>query len=249
MVASKGRDGVEAALPAGVRVFAIGDIHGRLDLLEALFDKIDAYQEAARVTAAPLIVCLGDYVDRGPDSRGVIDFLLERQAGGAEMVFLKGNHEVMFEETLLHGVNTQRWIMNGGGAALESYGFGALAWRDGGSLPGDTRETILNGMPPEHLEFLRTARLSYELGDYFFAHAGVRPGVPLEEQTEDDLLWIRGEFLEHTGGFSKVVVHGHTPARTPDARTNRIGIDTGAFFTGRLTALVLEGTKRTFLHT
>ncbi len=254
MAASKRRDDAFerlAAVPDGVRVFAIGDIHGRLDLLDALMEKIVAYHTAARAAAHPIVVCLGDYVDRGPDSKGVISRLIEWREAGLEAVFLKGNHEAMFEAALLTGEEFGRWVGNGGAMTLESYGFGDWRWPapDSGELTQELREAAMREMPAGHLEFLRDAPLSYTLGDYFFAHAGVRPDVPLEAQEEDDLLWIRGDFLNHAGNFGKVIVHGHTPMRHPEVRPNRIGIDTGAFFTGRLTALVLEGEDHEFLTT
>jgi serine/threonine protein phosphatase 1 len=254
VAASKRRDdgfGTRAAVPNGVRVFAIGDIHGRLDLLNALIAKIEAYQGAARTAACPIVVCLGDYVDRGPDSKGVINRLIEWRETGIETVFLKGNHEAMFEAALLTGEHFGRWLGNGGAMTLDSYGFGEQRWppQNTSEFELELRLAVMREIPASHVEFLREALLSFSLGDYFFVHAGVRPDIPLEAQEEDDLLWIRGDFLNHTGSFGKVIVHGHTPVRLPGVQPNRIAIDTGAFFTGRLTALMLEGEQREFLTT
>jgi serine/threonine protein phosphatase 1 len=226
----------------GIRVYAVGDIHGRLDLLDRLLAQITAY-EAARPSPRTLLVFLGDYIDRGPDSRGVIERLLHGLPQGAEARFLRGNHEWMMLRCLAAPGYFPNWGMNGGWETLESYGVS-------GRLASDTREMVSQlavELPDAHLDFLQGLETSLTVGDYFFVHAGVRPGVALDQQAEQDLLFIREPFLSHDGAFGKIVVHGHTPVREPEIRENRIGIDTGAVFTGRLTALRLEEDRREFL--
>jgi serine/threonine protein phosphatase 1 len=244
-----------ARIPEGLRVYAVGDIHGRLDLLDELLGMI-ARDNAVRPRAETRVIFLGDYVDRGPDSKGVI----ERLAGGLqeplEGVFLCGNHEDMMLRSFSELAAFAVWTANGGLAALESYGV-SRGLLEGGSAAGatllDNAQLIMGElaakMPPGHLRFLIGLQQSVTLGDYFFVHAGVRPDVPLDAQAREDCLYIRGEFLHYSGDFGKIIVHGHTPAPEPDIQPNRIGIDTLAFRTGRLTALRLEGTGRGFLVT
>ena len=216
-------------LPAGLRVYAVGDVHGRDDLLAALHARIAADWAAAPAPTAA-IVYLGDYVDRGPDSAAV----LERIAGpppveGAETVALKGNHEAMMLDALAPGAPQQAmtlWLWNGGQATLRNYP---------------------EGVPERHMALLRGLRLTWEAGDYLFVHAGIDPALGLEEQPEMTLLWIREPFLSWTGPLPRVVVHGHTPSMAPEIRANRIGIDTGAVGGGPLTCLVLEEDGLRFL--
>ena len=230
-------------VPDGRLLVAIGDMHGRLDLLERLFVQIE---ETARLSSARerTVVFLGDYIDRGTQSRQLIDRLLAGFSG-YEAVFLKGNHD----DTLLQFLDDPKlgevWRNFGGLETLESYG---VAHR-GGSDWAQTRAEFLQRLPAEHLKFFKSLRLHYACGDYLFVHAGVRPGLLLEHQSEQDLLWIRDEFLNSTMSFGRIVVHGHTPERQPVVRANRICIDTGAYMTGVLTALVLEGRSHKFLST
>jgi serine/threonine protein phosphatase 1 len=207
---------------------------------------------ASRDPAQTLLVFLGDYVDRGSDSKGVVD----RLAGGLEdtaVVFLKGNHEDLLLSFLDEPLTGLDWLHNGGEATLMSYGINAGAINDALWLgkKGLTEAAALfrSLLPDQHLHFFQSLNLCYRAGDYFFVHAGVRPGVALDRQTEEDLIWIREEFLNYPYDFGAVVVHGHTPARLPQDLHNRIGIDTLAFHTGKLTAAGLDGTRRWFLST
>lgn len=239
-------------------MYAVGDIHGRLDLLKEILRMIERDNEA-RPPAQTQLVFLGDYVDRGPDSKNVIDRLLDSVPGGFETVFLQGNHEETMLYVALHGLHDPQvfdtWISFGGCMTMASYGvdvellFSALS----SGLSDVKRERVVeqfaSALPEQHLRFLSELKTFYTVGDYFFVHAGVQPGVPLDEQTPEVCLWIRNEFLRHKGDFGKIVVHGHTPRPEPDIQSNRIGIDTGAYRTGRLTALCLEGESRRFLAT
>ncbi len=250
IIKSSGR--TNASVPAGMRIYAVGDIHGRLDLLEEILYVI-RYDKARRDKAETTLVFLGDYVDRGPDSKGVVTHLLSELPPDITPVFLKGNHESLLLAFLDEPEDGLTWLQNGGNAALLSYGvepkiiLDALSLGSAGLLEASAAFRTL--LPDDHLQFYRSLKLSFRAGDYFFAHAGVKPGVGLDQQTEADLLWIRREFLKYPGDFGAVAVHGHTPVRTPEDLHNRIGIDTLAFLTGKLTAVGLEGSNRWFLST
>ena len=232
-------------VPAGSRIYAIGDIHGRADLLAELHRLIRA--DAERAPARRVAVYLGDYVDRGLQSREVIDLLLSAPLEGFDRVHLKGNHEAALLDFLDDGRIGPAWMRVGGDATLASYG---VARAVGGDAAFEiTRSHFGEMLPESHVRFLRRLAMWHDEGDYRFVHAGVRPGVPLDRQSETDLLWIRDEFLLFRGSLERVIVHGHTITEDPDVQPNRIGIDTGAFATGRLTCLVLEGTERRFLST
>ncbi|MGD9502473.1 MAG: metallophosphoesterase [Methyloceanibacter sp.] len=236
-------------LPKGQLLYAVGDIHGRLDLLRDLLQLIeDDAQSRAHATRRTLVF-LGDYIDRGPDSSGVVADLIARAFPGFDAHFLKGNHEAILLDFLDDPLHLGHWLMNGGQETMESYGVDTEALAAARAAPEAWREAFAAALPETHLRFFRTLKLSVTIGDYLFVHAGVRPGVPLAGQSEDDLVWIRRPFLDHAGSFGKVVVHGHTPAPLPVVRPNRIGIDTGAVFSDRLTALRLEDRARAFLHT
>lgn len=232
------RKNVKPRLPDGVRIYAIGDVHGRADLLQSLLTVIDA--DLARSAPERAIqVFLGDYVDRGPESRAVIDLLIERSKSH-ETVCLKGNHEVFLLEVLKDPARLEEWRRYGGLLTLVSYGINPTM----NPTPEQQIELIeglRRALPPEHLSFLQQLRPSFACGDFFFVHAGVKPGVALERQKEEDMLWIREEFLESERRFGKYVVHGHTPVSVPDIRSNRINIDTGAYATGNLTLLTIQG--------
>ena len=233
------------AVAADARLYAVGDIHGRVDLLRALNRLI---QEDASARRAPrnVVVYLGDYIDRGDSSREVIDCLLDEPLPGFEHVHIRGNHEdslVQFLSDLMVG---PAWLSYGGIATLRSYGITApTSDRDLVRVQGELRAAL----PPRHLDFMRRLTLSHVEGDYYFTHAGVRPGVALADQAPDDLLWIRDEFLTSNADFGKIVVHGHSITDAPDMRRNRIGIDTGAYASGTLTCLVLQGEEASFLQT
>ena len=237
------------ALPEGQLLYAVGDIHGRLDLMRALLALIEEDARARSHAERRILVFLGDYVDRGPDSRGVVADLVGRRFHGFDIHFLKGNHEAILLDFLEHPLNLDHWLMNGGQATMESYGVDTEALAEARAHPETWRDTFAAALPEAHLRFFRSLNLSVTFGDYLFVHAGLRPGVPLAAQSEDDLVWIRRPFLDHAGPFGKIVVHGHTPTALPVVTPNRIGIDTGAVFSDRLTALRLEDRARDFLHT
>lgn len=230
-------------VPEGLRVYAIGDVHGRMDLLRPLLGKIAEDRASAERSE---IVFLGDYIDRGSDSRSVLDTLRAgKQSNG--WVCLKGNHEEMLLSALDGTSEWEFWLANGGLETLFSYGVSARELMASGRL-NELHDAVLASVPPEHIEFLRNLDVSLTVGDYFFCHAGVRPGVPLERQVEGDLLWIRDSFTRSTADHGKRVVHGHTPTMEPEILPNRINIDTGAYLTNRLSCVVLEGTDVRIIH-
>jgi len=236
------------AVPPDTCLYAVGDIHGRTDLLRALH-RLIAEDAARRNAGRKVIVYLGDLVDRGRDSRGVIDMLLASPMPGFDCVHLRGNHE----DALLHFLEDiaagPGWFAFGGEETVASYGVRRpLPSEDEEELRRVQREFRL-ALPAAHRKFLEGLKLSHAEGDYFCVHAGVKPGVPLDQQDGHDLMWIREEFLASKEDFGKVVVHGHTITREPELKRNRIGIDTGAFATNRLTCLAVEGTERTILQT
>ena len=229
-------------------LYAIGDIHGRLDLLQQLHQLIE--QDAgAKQSERKVIVYLGDYVDRGLQSKGVLDCLLSGPPEGFEGVYLKGNHEEAILDFLRDYNFGNTWKYYGGLETLHSYGVTEASTSDNAEAFEAAQKSLAEKLPEEHLKFLRGLRVSATFGDYFFVHAGVRPGVPLDRQVEDDMLWIRDEFLRSNSSFGKVIVHGHTPEEAPVIARNRIGIDTGAYMTDMLTCLVLTGESREFLYT
>jgi serine/threonine protein phosphatase 1 len=224
-------------LPDGLRVYAIGDVHGRADLLTTLFAAIDA-DLAAHPAARILHVFLGDYIDRGRNSRRVIDLVIAR-GNNYETVMLKGNHETYPALFLNDPSVLGEWRLLGGLETLMSYGLKPTINAEGPEFRQLARR-FEAALPPGHARFLSELKTSFCCGDFFFVHAGVKPGVPLERQREEDLLWIRDDFLLHKKDFGKVIVHGHTPVREPDFHDNRINIDTGAYATGKLTCLIIE---------
>jgi len=233
----------------GRLVYAIGDIHGRLDALAPLVHAIRVDARRTAPTLRPLLVFLGDYVDRGPDSRGVIDFILGVQVSGDFVVVaLKGNHEDALARFLADTAYAPSWIAGWGAETLVSYGVRTPDRSLDPTACELTQALFAEALPDGHRAFLAELALSLTVGDYLFVHAGVRPGTPLEDQDPNDLIWIRYEFLESEDDFGKVVVHGHTPTMDPELRANRIGIDTGVYFTGVLTAVRLHGTERKFLQ-
>ena len=225
-------------------VYAVGDIHGRDDLLARIHEQIIEDRKQRHADDTAIIVHVGDYVDRGPNSLAVIDRLM-RGVEGFEVICLKGNHEAMLLDcTQSHDRGTwQMWCGNGGVATLQSLGLPSML---GPTEPRDLERRVGGS----RLRWLRSLPLSYQWQDILFVHAGIRPGVPLEQQRETDLLWIRDSFLECEDDHGVLVIHGHTPMEAPDIRFNRIGIDTGAVFTNRLTAVVLgEADQPRFLVT
>jgi len=223
--------------PEGVVVYAVGDIHGRDDLLAGIHAAINYDDVAADDMCVE--VYLGDYVDRGAQSAAVLERLIER-ASYRNSIFLRGNHEAIFQSFLERKLAIDEWRVFGGIETCVSYGCDPAQLRRGVSS-AEAAALLTPRVPSRHLAFLATLQDSFAIGDYFFAHAGVRPGLPLEAQSPSDLHWIREGFLDHAGSFGKIIVHGHTPVKTPDFRVNRINIDTGAVTTNRLTCLKLDG--------
>jgi serine/threonine protein phosphatase 1 len=242
-LAIKGR---RPSLPVGVRIYAVGDIHGRLDLLGQLLSRVDA-DMADRPVTRPIFVFLGDYIDRGPSSRETIDRLLQRRELN-ECVFLKGNHEQLVVDCLNNPRVFHHWLRLGGVETLASYGLtiGHLTSR---TKVAELQAAFHRALPRAHLNFFREQQTSFACGDFFFAHAGIKPRVSLSRQTERDLLWIREEFLTSNDDFEKIIVHGHTPIHAIEVRPNRINIDTGAYATGRLTCLVIDDSSLSFIDT
>jgi len=225
-------------LPDGVRVYAISDIHGCADLLQRMFTVIDRDLETLGSMRA-IHVFLGDYIDRGPGSSQVIDLLIERGRKHSS-VFLKGNHEAFLFDVLKDPSQLESWKQYGGLQTLTSYGLRPSLNPDAAEQSELISQLALN-IPAHQRRFFNSLRLRFVCGDFFFVHAGVKPGVPLAQQQEHDLLWIRDEFLSSEAQFGKYIVHGHTPVREPDIRFNRANIDTGAYATGNLTLMTIQG--------
>ena len=245
----KQRDRASApSTEAGQRLYVFGDVHGRQDLLIAMFAAIQRDQEQSPAGTAS-VVGLGDYIDRGPASKEVLQILTEG-ARGSPLVCLRGNHEQMLLDFLEDPVRCGRgWLAIGGEATLRSYSvtIGSLSRATAAELKS-TREMLAQTISPAHVLFLQRLPLTYQSGDYLFVHAGVRPERPLSRQLPADLLWIREGFADDDRPFEKVVVHGHTPVERPFFGEHRINIDTGAYFSGRLTCIVLEGADRRVLE-
>ena len=233
----------------GRLIYAIGDVHGRLDALSPLLHDIAQDALVTRPAERPLLVFLGDYVDRGPDSRQVVDMVLSMRADGAfEVAPLKGNHEEALLQFLDEPGFAATWMEHGGGATLTSYGVQPNAMRSDVEAWAVVRDAFEQALPDDHRRFYQELELVRVVGDYAFVHAGVRPGVALEDQLERDLLWIRYEFLNDRGPFDKVIVHGHTPAEEPQMLKHRLGLDTGAYATGVLTAVRLYGVEQRLIQ-
>jgi len=231
----------------GCRAYAIGDIHGRLDLLEALLRLIDD-DRAARPAKKTFIVFLGDLVDRGPDSAGVVERLRHYRPQGARTIFLAGNHEEVLLRILGGDASIVRsWLNFGGAECVRSYGLNAqsLAQMDEAGVV----ERVRSAVPPAHREFLESFADTFRFGDYLFVHAGIRPGIAIDAQDRQDLLWIREPFLTDAKEHGCMVVHGHTIVEKVEQRRNRIAIDTGAYQSGILTALAIEDDRRWLLAT
>jgi len=241
------RQPAACSIPAGRRVYAVGDIHGRLDLLDRLLAMIDA-DDRERGTARSELIFLGDLVDRGPDSKGVVERLLAMHRAGQPVRFLMGNHEEVLLRAAAGDVRALRFLIRiGGKETLMSYGLTDEEYR---TLDYDELSAVVSArIPQDHVDFLGAFENWIEVGDYLFVHAGLRPGIALEDQKTSDLCWIRDDFLKHRASFGKVVVHGHSITDDIDERGNRIGIDTGAFASGKLTAIALESDERWYLST
>lgn len=226
----------DAKTPENLRIYAIGDVHGCLNHLQAVHHWID--EDLARHPASDwTIVHVGDYVDRGDQSREVMDYLIDRSAKDDRNVFLLGNHDLMFKRAIEGDERlTKIWLRNGGETTLASYGL---------SLDEFLRRRIDrlgfdDVIPESHLAFIDSLKMSVTLGDFYFVHAGIDPDRHLADQEEADMLWIRDRFVDKSGEYEAIIVHGHTPTRKADVRSNRIGIDTGAVFGGDLCCLLLD---------
>jgi serine/threonine protein phosphatase 1 len=241
--------GRPALVPPGRRVYAVGDIHGRADLLTRLLQDLHEDILKGEFTGRPILVFLGDYVDRGFQSRDVIDVLLGDQLSPFETYFLKGNHEAAMLQFLGNPGIGPRWAEFGGAETLVSYGVRPPRTRTSREEWERASEELHAALPASHLHFLSNLDLSVRIGDYVFVHAGVRPGVPLEQQTEYDLLWIREDFLTDRRQLGAIIVHGHTPAAKPYRDGRRVGLDTGAYLSGRLTAARFEHDSVEFIAT
>jgi serine/threonine protein phosphatase 1 len=235
-------------MPDGERVYAIGDIHGRSDLLADLIEQIRSDLKWGEVERST-VVFLGDYIDRGSRSNEVLDILAGKPFGSTDTISLIGNHEAVLLQFLQDAEIGRDWVRFGGDMTLASYGVRLRRDDPGIGELLDAQAQLTEAMPAHHLKFLQDLKLSFRAGDYLFVHAGIRPGVPLNQQDGNDLIWIRNSFVESEEDFGCVVVHGHTPDLEIQNRHNRIGVDTGAYFSGKLTAVVLEGDGRRFLTT
>jgi serine/threonine protein phosphatase 1 len=227
----------KAALPPDTRIYAIGDIHGRADLLQETIARIDDDLRRRPIAYAGEVY-LGDYVDRGADSKGVIDLLAVRLVQN-HAICLRGNHEAMMEDFLHDAAVLDGWRKLGGLQTLSSYGVSPSR----SATARDVQAAFRNVFPPAHNVFLRCLRNNIRCGDFLFVHAGIRPNVALDSQDPHDLMWIRDEFLNSTRDHGVYVVHGHTPVPHPDIRSNRINIDTGAWHTGVLTCIAIESSE------
>lgn len=232
-------------LPPGQRVYAVGDIHGRLDLFEALIDAVEQ-DDVAGAPAQTTIVLLGDLVDRGADSAGVVDRARKWQQE-RDVRILCGNHEEMFLKSFTDANILPHFLRHGGKQTLVSYGVDKVLLIE--PELALVQKAMAQAVPQEDRAFMDSFEDMICIGDYLFVHAGIDPAVSLEEQNREHLRWIREPFLSHAGPYEKVVVHGHSIADEPQDMGNRIGIDTGAYMSGRLTALVLEGSGRRYIET
>jgi serine/threonine protein phosphatase 1 len=230
---------------SGTAVYAVGDVHGCLDELLALERNIA--EDASTLPAAKLILMLGDYVDRGPASAQVLDHMVAPPPPGFERICLAGNHEIAMLDYLDGRTSLQSWLRIGGEPTLLSYGIDHRRLLD---LYRDERqidEAIRDAIPPDHVAFLRSLPVLVEAGRYVFVHAGIRPGVALDRQTDTDLVFIRSAFFERAHLLTRYVVHGHTPVEEARREGMRVNLDTGAFFTGRLTGLRIWQDKGRYL--
>ena len=236
-------------LPDDLRIYAIGDVHGRIDLLRSMFSRIHEDAAARPPSMRCEIIMLGDLIDRGMESRAVLEFLLDPDLpDGFHLTVLMGNHERCLLDVLETGKGLAGWLELGGAATIASYGCAPPLGRMSRGDLERLRLDLLANVPERHRIFLSNCPIFQIRGSYFFVHAGINPKRSLEAQRQADLLWIRAPFLTYTGPLEKIVVHGHHITETPEATPNRIGVDTGAYATGVLSAVVLEGSERRFLQ-
>ncbi len=235
----------EAATPPGMRIYAVGDIHGRYDLLTEMHRRIMA--EILRDRPDDWrIIYLGDYIDRGPASRQVLNFLSGSIATEPRVMAIAGNHDIGFLAFLDQPQASGIFANYGGDATARSYGVDIDFSSREGLMRGHAE--LVKAVPEEHKHLLHTLKLSVTLGDFFFSHAGIRPGVPLEEQSSGDLVWIRECFRDYRELHPKLIVHGHTPVPAPEIMPNRVNLDTGAYYTGRLTGMMFEGKQKRLME-
>lgn len=233
--------------PRGRRAYAVGDVHGRLDLLEEMLSLIEA-DIASRPKTKTVLVFLGDLIDRGPHSAQVVERLRLYKPDFATTMFLMGNHEEVMLRVLAGDADLLRdWLTFGGAECVQSYGLDPEELKR--TRPASALQELKKAIPEAHVEFLRSFGDTVSFGGYLFVHAGIRPGVPLADQLQKDLRWIRDPFLEDESDHGLVVVHGHTITERVEERPNRIGVDTGAYRSGVLTAVALERSERWFLRT
>ncbi|MGE0740450.1 MAG: metallophosphoesterase [Hyphomonadaceae bacterium] len=235
--------------PDGRVGYAIGDIHGRADLLRQLLDRLEADAVAdTRGDVPPICIFLGDYVDRGPDARGVIDLLLARRPRGFDLRHLKGNHEQAMLAFMAEPLANRAWVLQGGAETLNAYGVRPPSPLSATDEDWHAAAAALRAnLPGAHLAFLEGLERYVALGDYAFVHAGIDAARTLEQQTDDDLFWARARFLASRRRFSHRVVHGHTPVDRPYADWRRVAVDTGAYASGVLTAARFEGADVSFI--
>lgn len=237
----------EPFLPDGIRVYCIGDIHGRNDLLHRLLS--DIMDDMKAFVGQVIIVCLGDFIDRGGDSREVVETLLRHERLGIEFIYLRGNHEQMLLDCLQNPALISSWLPYGGLPTLASYDVAVRKLPTKKQDLVDIQQRLKENLPASHQRFFLETQLSYTLGSYFFVHAGIYPRRSLNKQQPEDLLWIRDEFVRSTKNHGKIIVHGHTITEQPQILNNRIGIDTGAYSSGKLTCLALESGCQRILQT
>jgi len=238
---------IQAHCPPGERIYCIGDIHGRHDLLQQLHTNI--LNHAATYTGRKKLIYLGDYIDRGDHSKEVIEVLLSDPLHGFDIVYLRGNHEQTLLDFLHEPEVGRSWFNYGGLQTLVSYG---VRYSKLPTSPNDLlalQADLRTCMPQSHVRFLEQTGLSYVVGSYYFVHAGVSPRLRLDQQQAEDQLWIRDAFIEHTRPYEKIIVHGHTITEEVDFQANRIGLDTGAYLSGKLTCLVLEDDQQELIQT
>lgn len=236
-------ENMRRCVPSATRVYAVGDVHGCLDAFDRLLNEIG--RDSARYEGRVILLMLGDLVDRGPDSAGVIERVLHQQLPGDEQHVLMGNHEEAMLGVYDGSVEPRGWLSYGGLQTLESYGVDRSEHFTRGF---DLGRRMHEAIPIDHIAFLRSLPNHLTIGDYLFVHAGIRPGVPIGQQVAADLRWIRAGFLDSDADHGVTVVHGHTISGEPETMANRIGIDTGCYSGGPLTALVLEGSEQRFLQ-
>lgn len=235
------------AFPDGQVGYAVGDIHGRADLLARMLDRLEDDARGAPPGQKPIVVFLGDYVDRGPASKDVIDLLLAGRPHGFERRFLCGNHEAMLLRFLEQPVKARDWLTTGGLDTVLSYGVPVIGAHATPAAVAAFAQAFRAALPEAHLAFLQTLERFVVLGDYALVHAGVDPDKAIERQSDADLFWIRKKFLGGARPYRYMVIHGHTPIERPYRDARRIGIDTGAYLSGRLTAVKLHGEQAEFI--